>query len=154
MRKLIALMLLACLSGCAWEPAAAIRQTNAFVISFDGGGVIDDYIEKYNALRQAGGRIVLDGMCISACTLVTALIPNDRVCVTPFAQLAFHSASDGRMGTFAKEGTRLIWHYYPSWVRRYLQDKGWDGDGDNAHPDLIYMDNEKLREVYRECPES
>ena len=33
-------------------------------------------------LRKSGQRVVIDGTCASACTLVLGVIPHDRICVT------------------------------------------------------------------------
>src|SRR5262249_8394798 len=88
-------------------------QAQTLRITFDGGGRISDYIERYSALRLSGGRVVVDGLCISACTIVTALMPAERVCVTPYAQLAFHSAARVNPLTgeqaHRSEGTPVVW---------------------------------------------
>ena len=44
------------------------------------------------ALRSSGERVVIDGPCLSACTMVLGVIPRDRICVTPRARLGFHAA--------------------------------------------------------------
>jgi hypothetical protein len=51
-----------------------------------------DFYEKFAGWRVNGDRVAIDGMCISACTMVVGLIDADKVCVTPYARLAFHSA--------------------------------------------------------------
>src|SRR5438874_1812991 len=57
----------------------------------DSGGRIGTYLTKYQALRKSGQRVVIDGTCASACTLVLGVIPHDRICVTSRAVLAFHA---------------------------------------------------------------
>ena len=129
-------------------------------ITFDGGGRITDYIERYSALRLAGGRVIIDGLCISACTMVTGLMPASQVCVTPYAQLAFHSAAqiDPITGERAhsSEGTRLVWNVYPDKVRALLRAKSWNGEDSkiNEHPDLIYVAGDELRTLIRPCAPS
>jgi hypothetical protein len=135
--------LLALLSICLASPAPA-----AYTITFDPGGVITEFYDKYTLIRQAGGKVIIDGPCISACTLVTNLIDNEDVCITPRAILGFHSASHG--SEFSPDGTGLLWHQYPKVVRDFLISKGWDGT--TAHPELIWMDNETLRTIYKTCP--
>ena len=44
-------------------------------------------------MRDSGEHVVIDGPCLSACTLLTGIIPSDRVCVTQRAVLGFHAAS-------------------------------------------------------------
>jgi hypothetical protein len=46
------------------------------------GGEVSHYLELFAVLRQSGERIVIDGPCYSACTLVLSTIPHNRVCVT------------------------------------------------------------------------
>lgn len=123
-------------------------------ITYDGGGVIGDFIDKYTKWREYGSHVRIDGMCISACTLITGLIPSDRVCVTPRARLAFHSARRGY--THSSQGTRLIWHVYPEEVRALLRAKGWDGDDatTNDHINLIYVEGPELLGIYHTCKET
>ena len=60
----------------------------AYRITFDMGGQLSSFITKYQALRDANAHVVIDGECVSACTLVTTLEPKD-VCITPRAVLGF-----------------------------------------------------------------
>jgi hypothetical protein len=126
----------------------------ALRIKFDPGGRLIDYIEKYNMLREAEAKIIIDGLCISACTLITGIIEDANVCVTNNARLAFHSASYSANDAHAPEGTRLAWAIYPEKVRALLRARGWDGDkpnDENAHPNLIYVEGVELRTIYRDC---
>ena len=45
----------------------------------------------FAAIRDSGERVVIDGNCFSACTLVTAIIPKERICVTERAVFGFHA---------------------------------------------------------------
>jgi hypothetical protein len=114
-------------------------------IQFDGGGSVVEYIQKYTSLRNAEGKVEVDGACISACTLFLGLMPKDSVCATPFGLLGFHSASLVHPLTgerkHSKLGTDLIWNIYPKEVRERLKEKGWDAeDADKAdHHDIIYF---------------
>lgn len=137
-----------------------------------GGGVLD-FIGKYDEIRRSKRDVIIDGICISACTMVAGLIPPERVCVTPFAKLAFHSASlTSFMGSqHSPEGTRLIWRAYSENVRELLRKKGWDGDPPglyaeppapkrgqpkpkpvtNEHENLIYVEGDELLAIFRAC---
>ena len=59
----------------------------------DPGGEVSSYIHKYEQIRAAGEHVVIDGPCLSACTLVTGLVPHDHICVTQRAVLGFHAVS-------------------------------------------------------------
>lgn len=131
------------LSACA-PSNAAMR------ILFDPGGVITEYVDKYNAIHASGGSVVIDGPCISACTMIVGLVDREKVCVTKRAMLAFHSASE--VTPFARkhseDGTALLWNVYPDDVQDLLRKKGWDG---GEHPNLIFIRGAELRSIYKEC---
>ena len=53
--------------------ASALVITTAFAdirVVNDPGGEVTSYLRKYNAMRTSGERLVIDGPCLSACTLV------------------------------------------------------------------------------------
>jgi hypothetical protein len=96
-------------------------------ITGDAGGTILEYAERFRHAREAGEKVVIDGRCISACTLVIGMIPRDRVCATPRAVLGFHAAfrrtSDG--GTIAStDATQFMMNTYPPEVRKWIRDRG------------------------------
>jgi hypothetical protein len=61
-------------------------------VANDHGGLITAYRDRFIRARENGERVVIDGVCISACTLAVGLMPRGRVCVTPNVVLAFQSA--------------------------------------------------------------
>src|SRR5882757_3900391 len=69
--------------------ASAVRITN------DYGGQIGRYLDRFQAVRASGERVIIDGPCLSACTLVLGVVPRDRICVTSRARLGFHAAWRG-----------------------------------------------------------
>ena len=83
----------------------------------DRGGEVSSYIHKFRAVRDSGQRVVIDGPCLSACTLLTGIIPRDRICVTARAMLGFHAASyyddASRSLVPTREGSRLVMQLYP-----------------------------------------
>src|SRR6478672_12685716 len=66
--------------------------TADYRITRDHGGLVDQYKVKYAAIRDRGERVIIDGVCNSACTLVLGIVPLNRICVTPRASLGFHTA--------------------------------------------------------------
>src|SRR5215213_9395717 len=61
-------------------------------ITDDFGGQIGRYLDRFKAVRDSGERVIIDGSCLSACTLVLGVVPRDRICVTRRAMLGFHAA--------------------------------------------------------------
>ena len=51
------------------------------------GGQVAPFLELFERVRQTGERVVIDGPCLSACTLVLMTIPEERICVTRRAVL-------------------------------------------------------------------
>ena len=73
----------------------ALASTSAhadYRITRDFGGLVDQYKAKYTKIRDRGERVIIDGICNSACTLVLGIVPASRICVTPKASLGFHAA--------------------------------------------------------------
>ena len=62
------------------------------------GGQVGPFLELFDRVRETGERVVIDGPCLSACTLVLMTVPRERICVTRRAVLGFHAARsiDGR----------------------------------------------------------
>ena len=110
------------LSLFAAEPARAVLH-----ITRDHGGYVEEYKDKYKRIRDSGERVVIDGICNSACTLVFGIVPLNKICVTPRASLGFHQAYYDKAFTFgikvtSLEGTSELMSYYPDplkdWIRR------------------------------------
>jgi hypothetical protein len=55
------------------------------------GGAVGSYLNFFSQVRRSGERVVIDGPCMSACTLVLSTIPRNRICVTSRAILGFHA---------------------------------------------------------------
>jgi hypothetical protein len=108
-----------------WSLAAAAE----YRITGDHGGLVDRYKVKYAAVRDHGERVVIDGVCNSACTLVLGIVPLSRICVTPRASLGFHMAYYDKAVTFgikvlSYEGTADVMAYYPQTVKEWISRHG------------------------------
>src|SRR5262245_51057444 len=113
--------------GLAFGAAAlALSITSAAAtmrISEDRGGQIGRYLEAFASVRSSGERVVVDGNCLSACTLVLGVVPRERICATQRARFGFHAAwmpdRDGRPVT-SPLGTQALWSIYNASLRRWL----------------------------------
>ena len=56
------------------------------------GGEVGPFLDLFEGVRNSGERVVIDGPCLSACTLVLSIVPSNRICVTRRAVLGFHAA--------------------------------------------------------------
>jgi len=110
----------------------ALGSTGAvadYRITRDHGGVVDEYKARYATIRDRRERVVIDGICNSACTLVLGIVPLNRICVTPRASLGFHMAYYDKATTFGVKvtsyaGTADLMSYYPETVKEWISRHG------------------------------
>jgi len=137
------LLLLATLFVSATTPALATMR-----ISEDRGGQIGHYLQTFAMLRSTGERVVVDGNCLSACTLVLGVIPRGRICATTRARFGFHAAwmpdAEGRPVT-SPMGTQALWKVYPSSVRRWISRHG------GLSRKMIYLEGRDLSRIVPTC---
>jgi hypothetical protein len=118
------------------------------VIRGSSGGEVTGYIELFSDIRKSGERVVIDGPCLSACTLVLSIVPRDRICVTPRAILGFHAARwMDREGRFypAPEPTRVVTSTYPGPVRDWIRRRG------GLSTKLMLLKGNELNGMYSRC---
>ncbi|HEY7665080.1 MAG TPA: hypothetical protein VH934_18340, partial [Xanthobacteraceae bacterium] len=117
-------------------------------IKSDRGGQIGPYLENLVALRGSGERVIIDGPCLSACTMVLGVIPPDRICVTPRARLGFHAAwhpgSNGQPVP-SRGATKLLMDIYPEHVRHWIAQRG------GLTPHMMYLRGHELTAMYHTC---
>jgi hypothetical protein len=136
-------------SIAALAGALTISPASATIrISGDGGGQIGAYLQRHEAMRQSGERVVIDGLCLSACTMVLGAIPRNRICVTSRAVLGFHAAYDldqsGRQVT-SHGGTALLMEYYPPQVRSWIARRG------GLSREMIFLSGRGLSSMFASC---
>src|ERR1700729_1972039 len=119
MTKIFAIMLAILATVCFAPPVSAELR-----IVSDPGGEVSSYVQKYEAVRASGERVVIDGPCLSACTLLLGIVPRSHICVTQQAVLGFHAASyyDDASRSLAptREGSRLVMQIYPAEIRGWI----------------------------------
>ena len=138
--------------GLAFGAAAlALSITSASAtmrISEDRGGQIGRYLEAFASVRSSGERVVVDGNCLSACTLVLGVVPRERICATQRARFGFHAAwmpdRDGRPVT-SPLGTQALWSIYPASVRRWITRHG------GLSRKMIFMQGQDLNGIVATC---
>src|SRR5438552_3846108 len=138
----------AALAGAAFLTLMASSASATMRISDDVGGRIGHYVETYSQVRQTGERVVIDGACLSACTLVLGIVPRDRICVTRRATLGFHAAwmpgPEGKPVPSAV-GTQALWELYPQHVKRWINSRG------GLSAKMMFLRGRELSAMYPEC---
>jgi len=117
------------------------------------GGEVDVFAAKYEKIRESGRRVVIDGPCVSACTIVASL-PKDRVCVTPRAELGVHLASDGDED--APQDHAMVLQYTEWAVKKYypqaMQD--WIKAHGGLQEDVKFIKGNDLLAIFNACKKS
>ncbi len=128
---------------------AGLQSADAEIrIRASPGGRIGNFVELFAQVRATGERVVIDGPCLSACTLVLSMIPRERICVTRRAVLGFHAAwkpdMEGRPVT-QPEATALMMATYPPHVRNWIRRKG------GLTSRTLLLRGRALTSMYRSC---
>jgi hypothetical protein len=117
-------------------------------ISGDPGGLILAYAERFLQARASGEQVVIDGACLSACTLALAMVPRGQVCATSNAVLGFHAAwrpnNHGGKAT-SSVATQAMMELYPADVRSWIDRHG------GLTPRMIYLQGHELSAMVPTC---
>src|ERR1700692_867139 len=139
---------LTALTGAAMLAFAILPASATMRITSDPGGQIGPYLENLASLRSSGEHVVIDGPCLSACTMVLGVIPRDHLCVTPRARLGFHSAwrpDEAGRRVASRDGTQLLMDNYPQQVREWIAQRG------GLSPRMMYLTGRELTSMYPAC---
>jgi hypothetical protein len=137
------IFLAAVLCGLVLPPAQAEIRILA-----SPGGQVGPFLDLFERVRASGERVVIDGPCLSACTLVLSMVPNDRICVTRRAILGFHAprSIDPRGRIYAEpEASELVLDAYPSAVRGWIRHRG------GLTSRLLLLRGRDLAAIYPSC---
>ena len=135
------------LAVALWFFATRLARADVRILSSPGGEV-GPFIDLFDKVRASGERVVIDGPCMSACTLVLSIVPGSRICVTRRAVLGFHAARsiDRRGRIYAEpEASRLVLEAYPGRVRDWIIRRG----GLTSH--LLLLRGRELASMYPRC---
>jgi hypothetical protein len=137
------ILLAAALCALASPPARAEVRILA-----SPGGQVGPFLDLFEKVRASGERVVIDGPCLSACTLVLSVVPAGRICVTRRAVLGFHAARsiDRRGRMYAEpEASEVVLEAYPAAVRGWIRHRG----GLTSH--LLLLRGRELAAIYPSC---
>jgi len=139
LRGIVGAVFVALMAGHA---SAAVRIAN------DPGGQIGPYLDNFTMVRNSGQKVIIDGPCLSACTMVLGIVPRERICVTSRAKLGFHAAwnpaANGKV-VMSHAGTKALWEIYPGHIRSWLSKRG------GLKPKMVYLSGSELAAMYPPC---
>src|SRR5215472_19248201 len=130
---------------CALSALPALAEVR---ILSSPGGQVGPFLDLFEEVRSSGERVVIDGPCMSACTLVLSMVPSERICVTRRAIFGFHAARsiDRRGKTYAEpEASQLVLEAYPAPVRVWIERRG------GLTSRLLLLRGRDLMTMYRPC---
>lgn len=139
---LLKALLLASVLSAAAPASADIR------IMQSPGGQVGPFLDLFEKVRASGERVVIDGPCLSACTLVLSVVPGERICVTKRAVLGFHAArSVDRRGRFyaEPEASQAVLAAYPVAIRDWISRRG------GLTSRLLLLKGRDLAAIYPRC---
>ena len=137
-------ILVAALALCAGITSA---RAEVRILSSPGGQV-GPFIELFDKVRQTGERVVIDGPCLSACTLVLMTVPSERICVTRRAVLGFHAARsmDRRGRLYAEpDASKAVHEAYPEPIRNWISRHG------GLTSRMLLLRGRELAAIYPRC---
>ena len=105
------------------QPAARIPAKTKTVLYNEPGGIIQDHVKRWQALAASGDDVEIRGPCMSACTLIMAFIPSDRICFGEAASLQFHMAGHVNQEP-SIDTARWMLNQYPQDIRLWIRAKG------------------------------
>ena len=135
------------LAVALWFFATMLARAEVRILASPGGQV-GPFIDLFEKVRNSGERVVIDGPCLSACTLVVSMVPSERICVTRRAVLGFHAARsmDRRGRLYAEpEASKLVLEAYPGPVRDWIVRRG------GLTSRLLLLRGRELASMYRPC---
>lgn len=136
------------LVGALLAALATTSASAAVRIQHDSGGQIGPYLENFAMIRNSGQQVIIDGPCLSACTMLLGIVPKEKVCVTGRARLGFHAAwlpGPGGQPVISAAGTQVLWDVYPQPVRNWIKRRG------GLSKRMIYLQGRELTAMYPPC---
>ena len=97
---------------------------NRVVITRGGGGLLYEHNMKYAGYRNAGMAVEVRGPCCSACTLITAYVGKDKLCIGQGAFFAFHQARAATTKQVRPAETALMYWQQPEQIRDWIDRNG------------------------------
>ena len=104
----------------------------------DHGGSVAEYDMHWADLAARGVSVRIVGPCQSACTVLLAHIPRERICVTDEARFGFHLAH-------LPSATETLWNGYAPDIRQWIKDHG------GLTHDFIWMGAPDIYRYFGKC---
>jgi len=101
-----------------------VWPNGSIAIYSEPGGVIKEHIERWQELARSGADVEILGPCYSACTLIVAYVPKERLCFGAFATLNFHLAWVRETGKPSLDASLWMLKQYPREIHDWIMERG------------------------------
>jgi hypothetical protein len=129
-RALLTALFVAILPSVAWAETINVSDSH--------GGSVAAYDARWAAYAAQGVNVRIVGPCQSACTVLLAHIPRDRICVTPQASFGFHQAH-------LPSATATLWNGYGPEIQAWINQHG------GLQPQFIWMRAPDTYHFFKRC---
>jgi hypothetical protein len=111
--------------GARTLPPPAVMPER-IVITYGAGGSIYEHNMKFAGYRNAGFEVEIRGPCYSACTLITAYVGKDKLCIASGAFFAFHAVRSAAHENLPL-ATGVMYRQQPAEIRGWIdRTGGWE----------------------------
>jgi hypothetical protein len=100
------------------------------VVSENNGGYLHEYVAYWRTVALGPDLVQVIGPCVSACTMLMAYVPKERICFNARSYLAFHQARSKTVDDLVGSGvinmptTQWMIDEYPADIRDWLVANG------------------------------
>jgi hypothetical protein len=102
------------------NPAAAGNRGD----HYGRGGRLDEHNWKFSAYKREKTKVEVRGLCLSACTLLTAYVAKADLCIAEGAFFAFHAVRSAEKREIMPAETRLMYYQQPTEIRAWIDRNG------------------------------
>ena len=94
------------------------------VITHGAGGLAAEHHMKFLGYHTTGKAVEIRGPCYSACTLMTAYVGKDKLCIAQGAFFAFHAVRSGKTHEIMPVVTAQMYRLQPTEIRDWIDRHG------------------------------
>ena len=101
------------------------RSNSRWLMTVGAGGSISEHNLKFWGYRQVGSEVEIRGPCYSACTLITAYVGKDKLCIAPGAFFGFHAVRTAKWPPeILPAETAVTYRQQPPEIRTWIDRHG------------------------------
>jgi hypothetical protein len=107
-----------------WKQVDPVAPVETVVIKYGQGGRVDVHQQLYTYYKRAKAKVELRGPCYSACTMLTAYVEPDNLCIAPGAFMAFHAVRSLESKEYMEGSTFSYYLMLPRPIRLWIDSNG------------------------------